>query len=299
MSIQGDTESLIKEAELYRTQGLLTESRERYLKARKSLAENQFSDQKSLKDTVEKGIRAMENDMAEINMATDTPELSEDEQDLIMGLFSFSQTKEAAKIEGAVALAKFGQYKQALNEFHRLLDQGILPVTAAKNIIRCHLSLSLPEEAVSQFGQWISGGLLTKSELRFIRTFLEDLFKKNGISKKLPHVGPLSESEELEEEERRALDISSVVIQLDNSGCKESQVEFDVTFQEDNVISFVVSADKRYLLDAFSQGKRLSHMQFYSPMAVFKGIGIVCERKEIRVGPRRGDYVLDIKIAGD
>ncbi|MBW1916096.1 MAG: hypothetical protein JRI86_14385 [Deltaproteobacteria bacterium] len=299
MSIQGDIGSLIKEAELYRTQGLLSESLERYMKALHSLVENQFSEQKNLKDTVEKGIKAVENDMAEINLATDTPELSEDEQDLIMGLFSFSQTKEVAETEGAVALAKFGQYKQALNEFHRLLEQGILPVMAAKNIIRCHLSLSSPEGAVSQFGQWISGGLLTKSELRFIRTFLEELFKKNGIKKRLPHVGPLSEWEELEEEERKALDISSVVIQLDEDGCTECQIEFDVTFEKDNVISFVVPADKKHILDTFRQGKRFSHMQFYAPRAVFKGSGIVCERKEIRVGPRCGDYVLGIKVVGD
>ena len=41
-----------------------------------------------------------------------------------------------------MALAKFGQYESALKEFDGLLKGGIMPLVAAKNIIRCHLALS-------------------------------------------------------------------------------------------------------------------------------------------------------------
>ena len=39
-------------------------------------------------------------------------------------------------------------------------------------------------------------------------------------------------------------------------------------------------------------------MQFYSSMAVLKGSGVVCEKKEIKLGPKRGDYVVDLKVEG-
>jgi len=98
---------------------------------------------------------------------------------MIMDLFSVSRTREAARVEGALALAGFGQHERALREFEALLKEGILPVVAAKNILRCHVELSSPDKAVEQFTEWVSSSnVLSAPELKLIREFLKELLKE-------------------------------------------------------------------------------------------------------------------------
>ena len=74
---QEQIRSLVKEAQLYRNQGLLMESRERYLKALHFIGEDHRSlDNGQLEGLVRKKIRAVEEDMNEIDRATQAPDLS-------------------------------------------------------------------------------------------------------------------------------------------------------------------------------------------------------------------------------
>ena len=300
MSEQQYLRSLLKEAALYRTQGLLVQSKEKYLKGLEFLEKSRgFGNHAKLIDAVQNKIQGVEKDLTEIEQATTAPELSQEVQNLITDLFSFSQTKEAAAIEGAVALAKFGQYEQALAEFQRLLKEGTMPVVAAKNIIRCHISLSSPDAAIAQFVQWVDEALLTKPELKDIRSFLENMLEKKGMKAKLPQLMDIpQEMDEEEEKEKGLLDKCTVVVQLEDGSCKDNTVEFDVTFQSGNTISIIIPADKKDLLDPFRLGIRLPDMQFFCPMAVFRGSGMVSGKTKIRDGTKKGDYTLDITIDG-
>jgi len=142
MAHQVQVKSLVKEAELYRTQGLLEESKEKYMGILQLIEKNQrFQSNKKAINVIKDRIVGLERDLAEIDQETEAPELSGKVQDLIKNLFSFSQNKDAAEMEGAVALARFGQYERALAEFNSLLDKGTLPLIAAKNVLRCHLAL--------------------------------------------------------------------------------------------------------------------------------------------------------------
>jgi tetratricopeptide (TPR) repeat protein len=135
--------SLVKEARLYQTQGLLAESREKYVKVLQFIGGDQQSlNHGQLVGAVKDRIRAVEDNMTEIDQATMAPELSHNVQNLINRVFAISNDKEKAEFKGAVALAKFGQYERALEEFHGLLKKGAMPVIAAKNIIMCHLAYS-------------------------------------------------------------------------------------------------------------------------------------------------------------
>jgi len=300
MSEQQYLRSLLKEAALYRTQGLLVESKGKYLKGLEFLDKSRgFGNHEKLIDAVQDKIQSVEKDLAEIKQATTAPDLSQEVQNLITDLFSFSQTKEAAAVEGAVALVKFGQYEHALAEFQRLLKEGSMPVVAAKNIIRCHISLSSPDAAIAQFVQWVDEALLTKPELKDIRSFLENMLEKKGMKAKLPQLMDTpQEMDEEEEKEKGLLDICTVVVQLEDGSCKDSTVEFDVTFQSGNTISIIIPADKKDLLDPFRLGIRLPDMQFFCPMAVFRGSGMVSGKTKIRHGTKKGDYTLDITIDG-
>jgi tetratricopeptide (TPR) repeat protein len=289
--------SLVKEAQLYQTQGLLAESREKYVKVLQFIGGDQQSlNRGQLVGAVKDRIRAVEDNMTEIDQATMAPELSHNVQNLINRVFAISNDKEKAKFKGAVALAKFGQYERALEEFHGLLKKGAMPIIAAKNIIMCHLAYSSAEAAAGQFEQWVCRDMLSKDDLKEIRSFLKNTLEKNGIEARLSEIDePPLEPDEIEEEEYTGLlAISSICVPLEKGPLKGDMVEFDVTFQTGNIISVLVRANQKDLLEIFRLGNSLSYIQCYSPGAIFRCSGTVFGKTRIDSGPRKGDYVLEI-----
>ncbi|MCD6296937.1 MAG: hypothetical protein J7M30_07265 [Deltaproteobacteria bacterium] len=296
MSDKDQIKSLLKEAELYKKQSLLNQSKEKYLKALEIIEKSkQLGNREKLMGAVQEKIRAVEEKLTEIDEAPEVPELSDSMQHLISKRFSFSKDKDTAAIEGAVALAKFGQYEKALEEFKRLLKEGVLPVVVAKNIITCLLSFSTPDAAVAQFGQWVSRESLSKPQLKQIRTFLNSTFEKKGIKAELP---PLDEAtaDADKEEEDAVLDLASISIQLESGPMKGETVEFDVTFQSGNSVSVIIPAGRKDLLDSFKTGMELSDIQCFSPIGFFRGDGVLFGKTEIKDGPKQGDYLLEMAI---
>ena len=290
--------SMIKEAELYRNQGLLAQSKETYLKVRQFVEKSQsFRNHDKLTNAISDKIRSIEDDLATVNHEKPAPDLSPDVQNLIKNLFSFSKSEDTAAIEGAMALAKFGQYERALSEFNRLLKDGTMPLVAAKNIIRCHLALSSPNEAIEQYERWLSSDLLSKGQLEKARLFLQNILERKGIKVNLTSVDRLSsEADGGTGKDGDVLDISSVGVKLIDGPRKGKMIEFDVTFQSGDIISVVVSSNEKDLIELLNLGIVLPDMQFYSPIAIFKGKGVVSGKTKIQSGPKQGDYMLDIKI---
>jgi tetratricopeptide (TPR) repeat protein len=291
---------LIKEAALYQKQGLFEESKEKYEEILAFIQHDErYVKDKKLIDAVKDKIRIIEENLDEIDKSAETPMLSEEVQDLISRLFSSSKDKDMAAIEGAVALAKFGQYQKALEEFQRLIEEGKMPLVAAKNALMCHMAVSSPDAAIAQFTQWVSRDTFSRTDLKYIRTFLENTLEKQGIKVDLPKVDEApAEEGEPEEKEVDIIDISSVGVQLANGLRKGETVEFEVTFQLGNKISIIIPAQQRDLANAFKTGLRLSEMQCFSPLAIFNARGTVSDLRIITSGPRRGDHALDITIDG-
>jgi len=300
MSDKERIKALIKEAALYQKHGLFEESKEKYEEILTFIQHDErYSKDKKLIDAVKGKIRIIEENLDEIDKVTEPPGLSEEVQDLISRLFSSSKDKDMAAIEGAVALAKFGQYEKALEEFQRLIEEGKMPLVAAKNTLMCHMAISSPDAAIEQFTQWVSRDAFSRSDLKYIRTFLENTLEKQGIKVDLPKVDEApAEEGQPEEKEVDIIDISSVSVQLANGLRKGETVEFEVTFQLGNKISIIIPAQQKDLVDAFKTGLRLSEMQCFSPLAIFNARGIVSELRIITSGPRRGDHALDITIDG-
>jgi tetratricopeptide (TPR) repeat protein len=300
MSDKERIKSLIKEATLYQKQGLFEEAKEKFEEILAFIQHDEkYVKDKKLIDAIQGKIRIIKNDMDEIDKSIETPTLSEEEQGLISRLFSSSKDKDMAAIEGAVALAKFGQYQKALEEFQRLIDEGKMPVVAAKNSLMCHMAVSSPDAAIEQFTQWVSQETFSISDLRYIRTFLENTLEKQDIKVDLPMVDEApAEEGEPEGKEGEIIDISSVGLQLPNGLRKGEMVEFEVTFQLGNKISIIISAQQKDLATAFKTGIKLSDMKCFSPIAIFNARGTVSGLKIITSGPRRGDHALDITIDG-
>lgn len=292
----------MKEAETYRTQGLLAESRDRYMRALELLGKSRPSAKyRKVIDAVTDRIRVVEKDLSKIDGGTMVPKLSPEVQGLIKRLFSSSRTRESATLEGAVALAKFGQYEEAVAEFSRLLEAGTLSVAAAKNILKCHLTLHSTEAAVNQYRQWLArGDLLSPGQLKFLRTFLEDSLADMGVKAVLPSPDkPGSETPEEEEGGENLLDITSVSLPLEKGCPGRCFLELEVIFQSDSSIGLLVTNENRSLLKFLSIGTLIHEIQFYSPVTVFRGSGRITGADDIEDGKYRGGVRLNISIEGD
>jgi tetratricopeptide (TPR) repeat protein len=288
--------SLVKQAALYRAQGLLAESKGKYEEILSFLGSNQQSQNlEKLAEAVKERLHDVDKDIAEIRSVPETPDLSPQLQNLIKKLFTFSKTREVAAMEGATALAKFGQYEEAVGELQKLLKEGILPTVAAKNILRCYLTLSLPQAAVAQFKEWIRNDTLSKEDLKYVRDFLENSLRKKGLREVLPGLtGAIDTTVKTQDD---FLDISSIKFFFNDGKRHRYAVELDVIYQIGNLISIVVSPADRALLDSLKIGKTLPDIQFYTLVTVFRGTGIVARKSIIEKGPRKGHYLIDITLS--
>lgn len=300
MSEKDRIKRLLKEAEVYRTQGLLSDSKNKYVEVLSLVGKNALlSKNRQLVDGVKSKIRAVEKSIRELRERPDKPELTQDMQKLIKKLFTFSRTKEAAAIEGAVALAKFGQYDQALNEFHILLEQGVLPVITAKNIIRCYVAQRKPEAAGEQYAKWLSRDLFSFEELKQLRGFIQGTMKKEGMEVNLPEVTARPRKPSRAKTEETFLEISAISVHLQGGALRDQTFDFEVQFQSANTVTVHLPSSRREVAEFLSPGTRLDDIQCYSPITVFRSSGTVAGTATIKHGPKQGDYTLDITIDAD
>lgn len=324
--------SLLKEADLYQQQGLLNEAKERYKKATDIIKDNAgIKNGQQLIASIVRKVVDLNQKINQINQATATPTVSESKQELIKKLFAGrGETNDfTSALEGAIALAKFGQFDRALQEFERLLDVEVVRVAAAKNILRCHLEVDALETAAACFDTWAQDERFEPTQLDKIRFFLEGRFRKAGFERELfqkeetlseddiaslemappsapqmQSIGraadndyPPDEKEEIElPDEEEFLDINSVGIQRPSGPHKGQIIEFDVSFQTGNSINLIISSKESELLGMLAKGTKLNDMQFFSPIAILNGSGIVTAKTQIKSGPKEGDYSLDITI---
>jgi hypothetical protein len=304
MSEQDALQALLNEAELYQSQGLLIESKERFSQALEFMRENgEPVKAANLFRDIEARIADVEQELVEVSQEPERSDLSQAEQDLIRNLFSFSQDEASAAMEGAVALAKFGQYDKALSEFKRLLREGTMPVMAAKNIIRCYLSLASIPAAIAEFEQWVSGKILSEEDLHHMRAFLQEVLDKEGIQMELPSLSdadkPVTtdrEGKNRSGQEVGPFDITTVIFEWEWGSEKIGPMEFNVPFQSGNNVSIIVSPQEAKV---FKPGKRLMNVQFYTPIAVFRSTVAIKGQTQIDKGPKQGHYRLDFAIEGN
>ncbi|MBT8340046.1 MAG: hypothetical protein HKP58_01645 [Desulfatitalea sp.] len=316
MEIKQQIKTVLQEAEIYRSQGLITEARAKYENAAQlinSIAK--LKNRQNLLQGVQAKIKALDTTKDKVEKVTRTPELSTKAQDLIKNLFAFSETRDedTASLEGAVALAKFGQFDRALAELNVLLEKDSTRIESAKNILRCHLASSSADEAIDQYYKWHAQDLFHANQLEIVRNYLDEILRKKGIEVTLPlpsgiaevedtiddlalEVGNGSESEPEPEVEEEFLDITSIGITFDNGPRKGKMVEFDVNFQAGNMLSLIISKTDRELIEGLDVDTKLKEIQFFSPIAIFNGAGVVASKTQIKTGPKQGDFCLDIRI---
>lgn len=308
MSIKQKLKTLLQEAEIYRSQGLIAESRIKYEDAAGLINScNNITNKDNLLKAISEKIRAIEDTEKKVEKGPTSPELSKKAQDLIKNLFAVSQDRDedVRALEGAVVLAKFGQFDRAIEDLKSLLPQENVRVEAAKNILQCHLAMGPADEAISQYSQWFGSDNFLPGQLETIRNYLEDILQKKGIETRLPSIldsatagveSSQPDSPALAEPEEEFLDITSIGITFENGPRKGKMVEFDVNFQSGNMLSLIISKKDQELIDDLKAGMKLKDVQFFSPIAIFNGAGVVSSKTQIKSGPKQGDHCLDIQI---
>lgn len=304
MGIENQIKALLKEAEVYRSQGLFDEAREKYNSVAELIQKNeQLKNRQRLLDGVSKKISTLESQLDRDEKVLRSYKMSTKEEQLVKSLFSQPRKKGVSELEGAIALATLGQFEKALVEFNKLMNKASLRVVVAKNILRCHIGRSALDDAVAQYEQWLSSGFFSSAQLENIRTFLQGILKKKGMEKTLPAPKEPAAKKPAdvkgdETPEAECLDVSLIGITLDSGPRKGELIELDVNFQKGNIVSVLIPSGNADVIDSLEVGLRLNEVECSSAFAVFRSAATVSEKTRIESGPRQGDYMVDIKIEG-
>jgi tetratricopeptide (TPR) repeat protein len=323
MNIVKKIKTLLKEAELYHSQGLLYEAMAKYHDATELIQKNdQLKDKQRLIEGISKKINTLKKDISRIELAPKKPEMSTNIQDLIKKMSSFSPDldEDAKALEAAVTLAKFGQFKRAISEFNTLLKKDSTRIPAAKNILRCHIALYSIDDAVAQYQRWLSEDAFHPDQLDKLRIFLENQLKREGVAKILPKTkdqiieipaeesaetdrAQVSEPETTDEEHHEpaaetedVLDVNSIGVTVEDGPQKGNVYEFKVRFQLGKVVSLLIPSRDKDVVENFKIGTELHNVQYYTNVGLFNGSGLVAAVKEITIGPLRGDFCVDIEV---
>ncbi len=300
MNLEEKIRLYFKEAEVYRSQSLLDEALDKYRMVEKLIQENRkIQNKKPLLERVAARIAEMEKRCKKENKPAKPPPVSDEAQSLMKEMFSFDdpQTKGSASLGGAIALAQFGQYDKAIEEFNRLLECSELRFEAAKHLLQCWISQRYSDYAISLFQKWKKTKFLPLDQLEALRNQLQGMLKKEGIERDLSDIEVKKTVEpDSEVEDEDILDINSIRFDLPQGPDKGRRVELEVGFQSGKFIKMIIPREEKSLIQSIKPGDLLKQIVFYSPVAIFSGTGFVSSKKEISSGPKRGDYSLEIKI---
>jgi tetratricopeptide (TPR) repeat protein len=330
MEFKANIKSLLTEAELYRKQGLISEARANYVQALEMIrAKPNIRNRDQLMAGIAQKIGSLDEQLKKFESAEVTPEIEAKIQDLIKSQFAFADDEESRALEGAIALAKFGQFERALSEFEGLLEHDKMRVDAAKNILRCHVALNQPQEALAVYRQWMGSDRFKDNETRRIQVFFKTIATKEGLDlspseaaaespaapaqPEAAEAAPPADGQpevplwgldegppmgDMDEDDDEILEINSIGLAMD-AGQEEEMVELNVSFQSANVISLLIPSGDAAILQHLEPGTILDEVSFYSPIAIFSGRAEVMARTQIESGPRRGDFTVDMKVLGN
>ncbi len=300
MNFGEKVKSLIKEAELYKSQGLLNEALDTYKNVQTLIESTQnIKNKDSLLKKIANKIDGLYTQMETEFATPEPPKVSADARSVIKEMITEDdpEAKGSSSLAGALALAKFGQYDQAIEELTRLLSYDSLRLEAARNIIWCWVQQNEVDKALGRVKQWMSGNVLTPDEVNNVRAYFEELVQNTGLETRISSDKIHKDLEpESHVDDEEILDINATRFTLPRGARKGEAVELEVSFQAGKYLKMLVPRKDQKLIESLNLGDQLNGMTFYSPMAIFSGIGYISSKVTINAGPKKGDYSLEIKI---
>ena len=302
MNLGEKIKAYYQEAELYETHGLLVESLEKFRAIEGLIKANQnIRNRNKLLEKISTRIESLKKTIQRLDGSNKPVQAPPDAQSLMKEMYSFDDpdAKGSASLGGAIALAKFGQYDKAIEEFNRLLDQDALRLEAAKNLLSCWIEQNYADYAVSLYQKWRKAKFFPPAEIASIQNYFTELIKQKGLNLELEIDGLESQQtvepdSELDEDE--LLDINSVRFALPRGAREGEKIEMEVSFQSGQYVRMIISRKEKEIIESIKPGDLFKDMMFYSSVAIFSGEGYVSSRNEIDAGPKKGDFSLEIKI---
>ena len=300
MDLGDKIKKYFNEAELYFSHGLLAEALEKY-KAVEGLVKSTRSirNRDGILKKLKRKIEETDQKIKKIDRIQPTAQVNEDARSLMKEMYTFDdpEAKGSAALGGAVALAKFGQYDKAIEELNRLLEYDKLRLEAAKNILWCWVQQNYGEYAVSLYQKWRKQKFFPPEEAERLQAYFNELMDKSGLEQEIDELESQRTIEpDSEVEDDEILDISAVKLILPRGSRKGEKVELEISFQSGKYIQMIILRKEKELLESISPGDLLKNMIFYSPVAIFYGEGFVSNKHTIDAGPKKGDFILEIKI---
>lgn len=195
MTVKQKIKILLKEADLYHKQGLLSETKKKYNEILE-LIQHYFDaeDSANIKKNITARIQHIEKEIEKVEKKVMSPDMTTSSQDLITKMFVIGEdeNKESAILEGAKALMKFGQFKRAISELEKLLTEDAVKSEAARQIINCYILESRYDDALKQYQKWLNHNLFSKKQLDTLGQYIKRVLTKRGIEAKL-HEGIIAE----------------------------------------------------------------------------------------------------------
>jgi tetratricopeptide (TPR) repeat protein len=373
MADANEIKALLKEAQLYQEQGLLKEAKKRYEIALEMVEGNNqlsISEKEKILVTILSQIQSLDEVTYRVEKKTNITEISPRDRDLIKRLFSgtAADDKDTAMLEGAVALAKFGQFDRAISEFEDLLEESPLRIVAAKHILRCHMAMRTLHDPVLQFDKWVSTGYFGKEELSELSTFLERTYGLSVSEEEQPATlprpavpppstvlpapdstpkpsPPPAEEDSYDPYEDEYVDVlegmngnsgqkkegapaesSGDYIDIIGEKQQKPTVAYDefggnglndyvdyissvgipvdsgetatipVNLQTGSVANLIIPADQKNVIEKMKKGARIENAELNSPISTNTGNCTVVSVARIDMGPKKGDYSVDLKI---
>lgn len=298
MGLKEKIHSVNKEASLYKSQGMYEEALVKYqelfdlVKSFRTL-----KNQNSLLDKIKIKINEIEQRLDYYSSNKPSKDVSVGKKEIIKRLFSEStDDPDFNAFEEALTLAKFGQYEDSIKEMARFLKNDKLRIYAARNILRCYRSIGRDKEANRLLREWKIKEIISEKEAKSLASNIIDVEEEiEKAQETQTEISPMDVTSENDSPE--IMEINSVGIKLaDKESMNNEPVELDVSFQTGNHLSLIISSREKIIIDNLDVGVKLNDMCFYSPIAVFKSSGIVLSKHQIKSGPKKGDWCLDIEI---
>ena len=189
MNIKSKIKSLIKEADLYNSQGLLAEAKDIFENALKIIQTRlPYQEGINISKAIKSKIASIEKEIARVEKKVLSPDMSKESQDLITKMFKQGKGEEDHKalLDGAKALIKFGQFDRAIEELQKLIPIDEVRADAAKHILNCYFLRSKYESALEEYKKWCSDLNFSDIELDGLRGFMQKTFKAKGVDKEIP-----------------------------------------------------------------------------------------------------------------
>jgi hypothetical protein len=303
MELKQKVKSLLNEASVYDDQGLYEESREKYVQAVEIIKAHahMIDHHKKLLNSISSRLQHLEKKIERMENESVAYQMPNVVLDVMKNKFSSAKDPEQAALEGALALAEFGQYESALEEFKKLIKHRTVRLAAAQNIARCHLAKGRAAKAVALFRHWRNSGLLGPDEMVELRNHLQKLSDDHGLNLELPDAeagAAPGTVRSITMRNRQIMDFTSLSVRVPGSARKNRLREFDIRSQSGDIVNLLISNEEREVLEGLKKGTVLDPVQCFSTNAMFSGKATVVESTPIASGDHAGHFSVDIQIQG-